>query len=110
MAALVTAPGVEALSWAIEHVDVGGRVHAFAGSPGGAPIDANLVHYRHLRLVGSTGSTIDDYRRARDLASSGSVPLERLPSRTVSLDEIPGDPAGPPPRPPDAEGRGETVG
>ena len=89
VAALVTAPGVEALSWAIEHVDVGGRVHAFAGSPDGAPIDANLVHYRHLRLVGSTGSTVDDYRRARDLASSGTVPLERLPSRTVSLEEVP---------------------
>jgi L-iditol 2-dehydrogenase len=87
--ALVTAPGLEALSWAVEHVDVGGRVHAFAGSPGGAPIDANLVHYRHLRLMGSTGSTADDYRRARDLASSGSVPLERLPSRTVALDEVP---------------------
>ena len=89
VAAIVTAPGVEALSWAVEHVDVGGRVHAFAGSRDGAPIDANLVHYRHLRLVGSTGSTVDDYRRARDLASSGSVPLERLPSRTVSLDEVP---------------------
>ena len=89
VAALVTAPGVEALSWAVEHVEVGGRVHAFAGSPGGAPIDANLVHYRHLRLVGSTGSTVDDYGRARDLARSGSVPLERLPSRTVSLDEVP---------------------
>ena len=88
-AALVTAPGVEALSWAIDHVDVGGRVHAFAGTPGGASIDANLVHYRHLRLMGSTGSTVADYRRARDLARSGSVPLERLPSRMVALEEVP---------------------
>jgi NADPH2:quinone reductase len=88
-AALVTAPGVEALSWAIDHVDVGGRVHAFAGTPGGAPVDANLVHYRHLRLVGSTGSTVEDYRRARDLARSGAVPLDRMPSRTVALDEVP---------------------
>jgi L-iditol 2-dehydrogenase len=88
-AALVTAPGVEALSWAIDHVGVGGRVHAFAGSPGGAPVDANLVHYRHLRLVGSTGSTVVDYRGARDLARSGAVPLDRMPSRTVTLDEVP---------------------
>jgi threonine dehydrogenase-like Zn-dependent dehydrogenase len=88
-AALVTAPGVEALSWAIERVDVGGRVHAFAGTPGGAPVDANVVHYHHLRLVGSTGSTVEDYRRARDLAGSGSIPLERMPSRTVELDEVP---------------------
>jgi L-iditol 2-dehydrogenase len=88
-AALVTAPDVEALSWAIDHIDVGGRVHAFAGTPGGTPFDANIVHYRHLRLVGSTGSTVEDYRRARDLARSGAVPLDRMPSRTVSLDEVP---------------------
>ena len=88
-AALVTAPGVEALSWAIDHVDVGGRVHAFAGTPGGAPVDANVVHYRHLRLVGSTGSTVQDYRRARDLARSGAVPLSRMPSRTVAMDDVP---------------------
>lgn len=88
-AALVTVPSVEALSWALECVDVGGRVHAFAGVPGGAPIDANIVHYRHLRLVGSTGSTLADYRRARDMAASGSIPLERLPSRTIALEEIP---------------------
>jgi L-iditol 2-dehydrogenase len=87
--ALVTAPGVEALSWAIDHVDVGGRVHAFAGTPGGAPVDANVVHYRHLRLVGSTGSTLEDYRRARDLARSGAVPFDRMPSRTGALEEVP---------------------
>jgi L-iditol 2-dehydrogenase len=89
VAALVTVPSAEALSWALECVDVGGRVHAFAGVPGGAPIDANLVHYRHLRLVGSTGSTVADYRRARDMASSGAIPLERLPSRAIALEEVP---------------------
>ena len=88
-AALVTVPSVEALSWTLECVDVGGRVHAFAGVPGGAPIDANLVHYRHLRLVGSTGSTLADYRRARDMAASGAIPLERLPSRAIALEEVP---------------------
>ena len=77
--------------------------------PGGAPIDANLVHYRHLRLVGSTGSTVADYRRARDLARSGSVPLERLPSRTVALEEVPQILLDPIPTP-DAADRGETVG
>jgi len=64
-------------------------VHAFAGTPGGAPVDANIVHYRHLRLVGSTGSTVEDYRRSRDRARSGAVPLDRMPARTVALDEVP---------------------
>jgi threonine dehydrogenase-like Zn-dependent dehydrogenase len=88
-ACLVTAPGAEALGWALERVGVGGRVHAFAGTPDGAFVDANLVHYRHLTLVGSSGSTIEDYRRARDLARSGDVPLARMPRWVVSLDEAP---------------------
>jgi L-iditol 2-dehydrogenase len=53
-------------------------------------VDANLVHYRHLTLVGSTGSTLRDYRRARDLALAGDVPLDRLPRATVPLERVPG--------------------
>jgi L-iditol 2-dehydrogenase len=87
--AVVTAPGAEPLAWALARVGVGGRVHAFAGTPGGAPVDANVVHYRHLTLVGSTGSTVADYRRARDLAASGAVPLDRLPRSTVPLEQAP---------------------
>jgi L-iditol 2-dehydrogenase len=87
--AIVTAPGAEPLAWALEEVAVGGTVHAFAGTPGGAPIDANVVHYRHLTLVGSTGSALTDYRRAVELASSGRIGLDRLPTATVGLDEVP---------------------
>jgi L-iditol 2-dehydrogenase len=87
--AVVTAPGAEPLAWALAKVAVGGRVHAFASTTGGAPVDANGVHYRHLTLVGSTGSTLGDYRRARDLAASGKVPLERLPRSTVPLERAP---------------------
>jgi L-iditol 2-dehydrogenase len=87
--AIVTAPGAEPLAWALEEVAVGGAVHAFAGTPGGAPVDANVVHYRHLRLVGSTGSARSDYRRAVELASEGRIRLESLPRTTVSLPEVP---------------------
>jgi L-iditol 2-dehydrogenase len=87
--AVVAAPGAEPLAWALAKVAVGGRVHAFAGTPDGAPVDANLVHYRHLTLMGSTGSTVGDYRRARDLVVSGEVPLDRLPRSTVPLERVP---------------------
>jgi L-iditol 2-dehydrogenase len=87
--AVVAAPGAEPLAWALAKVAVGGRVHAFASTQGGAPVDANLVHYRHLTLVGSTGSTVADYRRARDLAASGAVPLARLPRSSVPLERAP---------------------
>jgi len=87
--AIVTAPGAEPLRWALEHVAVGGRVHVFAGTPEGAPIDANLVHYRHLTLVGSTGSALADYERARALVAAERVPLARLPRTTLPLDGAP---------------------
>jgi L-iditol 2-dehydrogenase len=87
--AVVAAPGAEPLAWALATVAVGGRVHAFAGTPNGAPVDANLVHYRHLTLIGSTGSTVGDYRRARDLVASGEIPLARLPRSAVPLELAP---------------------
>lgn len=87
--ALVTAPGAEPLRQALELVSPGGTVHAFAGTPGGASIDANLVHYRHLTLIGSTGSRLGDYQAAHDLVASGAVPLDRMPHRTVTLEEVP---------------------
>jgi L-iditol 2-dehydrogenase len=88
--AVVAAPGAEALEWALRGVAPGGAVHAFAGSPGGAPVDVNLVHYRHLTLVGSTGSTLADYERARELAAVGAVRLDRLPRTRIGLDDVPG--------------------
>lgn len=87
--AVVAAPGAAALTWALDAVALGGRVHAFASTPGGTAVDANVVHYRHLTLVGSTGSTLRDYRRARDLAVAGEVPLGRLPRVTVPLQRVP---------------------
>lgn len=88
-AAVVTAPGAEPLAWALERVAVGGVVQAFASGPGGALVDANAVHYRHLTLVGSTGSRFQDYERARDLVTSGEIKLDRLPHRVVGLDGAP---------------------
>jgi threonine dehydrogenase-like Zn-dependent dehydrogenase len=70
-------------------VAVGGAVHAFAGTPGGADIDANAVHYRHLTLLGSTGSTVDDMRAAVELARSGMVRLGALPRATIGLADLP---------------------
>jgi L-iditol 2-dehydrogenase len=87
--AIVTAPGAEALGWALRRVDVGGVVHAFASTPTGASIEANAVHYRHLSFLGSTGSTLSDYRRAVELVANGRIDLGLMPSTTVSLDAAP---------------------
>ncbi|MGH2427805.1 MAG: zinc-dependent alcohol dehydrogenase [Candidatus Limnocylindria bacterium] len=86
---VVTAPGSEPLAWALAHVAEGGRVHVFAGSPDGAPVDANMVHYRHLDLVGSTGSGLVDYAAALELARSGVIDLARLPRTDIGLEDLP---------------------
>jgi L-iditol 2-dehydrogenase len=86
--ALVTAPGSEPLAWAGRRVGVGGAIHVFAGTPTGASVDANAVHYRHLRVVGSTGSTLRDYARARELVATGRIPLDRLPTVRVGLERV----------------------
>lgn len=75
--------------WALDRVDAGGQVHAFAGTPSGALIDANVVHYRHLSLVGSTGSTVGDYRRALAMARARTLPIDRMPRAEVALDAVP---------------------
>lgn len=82
--AVVTAPTSKALAFALDMVAVGGRVHSFAGMPEGGEIDANVVHYRHLTLTGSSGSRLDDYHRALELAGSGRIDLGRLPTRLLS--------------------------
>jgi L-iditol 2-dehydrogenase len=97
-AVVVTAPGAQALQWALDHVAVGGIVHAFAGTPGGAAIDANVVHYRHLTLVGSTGSTMADLRHALDLVRGHHIDIARLPRATIGLTDLPEVLVGEPPR------------
>jgi L-iditol 2-dehydrogenase len=87
--AVVAAPGGQALEWALREVAIGGTVHAFAGSPDAASVDGNVVHYRHLRLVGSTGSTLTDYVDARDLVATGVVRPERLPGPRIGLEDVP---------------------
>lgn len=88
--AVVTAPSDAALRDALERVDVGGAVHAFAGLPGEPSIDPNVVHYRHLRLAGTTGSDIADYERAHRLVASGRIDLSRLPVDVIGLADVPG--------------------
>ena len=55
------APGV--FTDALRLAALGGRVNYFAGLPSGrgeVTIDANLVHYRELRVTGSTANTTQD--------------------------------------------------
>jgi 2-desacetyl-2-hydroxyethyl bacteriochlorophyllide A dehydrogenase len=69
---------------------IGGRINFFAGLPKDRPslqIDANLVHYREIRLTGTTACSTADCRRAAALVSGGQVDLAPLVSQRFPLRE-----------------------
>lgn len=68
---------------------VGGRINFFGGLPAGSTItlDSNDVHYRELRITGTTANDTDDCRRALELATTGAIDLDRLVTARFSLDE-----------------------
>ncbi len=88
---VITAVSVPDLqTQAIELLATHGRVNFFGGLGKNVlvPIDTNLVHYKGLRLVGTTGSTNSDYYKCLALVAEGRANLARLVTKTFSLDEI----------------------
>jgi threonine dehydrogenase-like Zn-dependent dehydrogenase len=84
----VSVPDVQAQ--AVDLLATHGRVNFFAGLGKGVrvPVDTNRVHYKGLKLVGTTGSTHSDYQKSLTLVSEGRIKLDRLITATFSLDEI----------------------
>jgi L-iditol 2-dehydrogenase len=68
-----------------------GRVSLFGGLPQAAPtstIDANLVHYRELSLVGANGSSPAHNAAALELIASGAVPVTDLITHHLPLESV----------------------
>jgi L-iditol 2-dehydrogenase len=88
---IVAAPSHEANARALVLAAPGGRISWFAGLPKNRPtvcIDANLLHYKELRVTGTTACSTLDCRRAAAIVNSGRLDLEPLLTRRISLDEI----------------------
>lgn len=88
---VVAVPVREALEQAPEAAAVRGRINVFAGLPRGAPlpaVDTNAVHYRQLVLTGTTGSSVDQYRRTLGLVASGRLALSPLISSRMPLADV----------------------
>jgi L-iditol 2-dehydrogenase len=66
-----------------------GRISLFGGLPKESPVirlDANLVHYRELTLVGANGSSPADNAEALGLIASGAVPVADLITHRLPLE------------------------
>jgi L-iditol 2-dehydrogenase len=86
---IVTAVGApDAVATALELVEPGGRVLAFAGLPPddrSIALDMNDLHYRQLSIVGAFGGTPDTFRRAAAWLARTTLDLDRFTPERYDL-------------------------
>lgn len=67
-----------------------GRVNFFGGLKQGTrvEIETNVIHYKGLRVVGTTGSSNEDYFRSLRLVADGRIDVKAIVSHTFALTDI----------------------
>lgn len=85
--ALTCAPAPELQGQALACLARFGRLNFFSGLTRGtmAEIDTNKVHYWSLKLLGSTGSSLDDYARALALVEAGKIDVRAVVSHRFGM-------------------------
>ncbi len=75
---VIAAPAPTALAQSPEYMNMNGRLLFFAGLPAGkenVPVNANLIHYRQLRIQGCTKQSVSEYRLCQKLVNDKRIPL-----------------------------------
>jgi L-iditol 2-dehydrogenase len=88
---IIAAPSNRAQEQSVTLAARRGRINFFGGLPKTNPIialDANIVHYRELSIIGSYGSRPAHNRMALDLIASGQLRTEPLIGLELPLDRI----------------------
>ncbi len=88
-AVLVCIGFAEPVEEAQQYVAQGGVINMFGGLPkdSNVSIDAGLIHYQQVSLVGSFGFTHIQFRQAIELMATGRVDAERIITHTLPLEE-----------------------
>ncbi len=88
---IVAAPSHPAQEASLRLAAIGGRINFFGGLPKDQPtitFDSNLVHYKELRVTGTTACSTNDCWLAARLVNSSRVDLSRLVSARYPLREV----------------------
>ena len=88
---IVAAPAAQPQEQAAALVRKRGTVCLFASLPSGKSMlycDSRPIHYGELRIVGSSDSTAAHVERAVQLIAGGSLPMEKIVSHVLGLDDI----------------------
>ncbi|MDR1339557.1 MAG: alcohol dehydrogenase catalytic domain-containing protein [Prevotellaceae bacterium] len=90
-AVIIAAPAAAPQEQALELVRKQGSVMLFASLPPGKSmlnIDSRLIHYRELRVLGSSDSTPAHVRKAVEILSSDGFPAAAIVTHRLPLDGI----------------------
>ncbi len=81
----------EAVAMTYPLLSDGGVLNLFAGIPRGVrvPLDLTLLATRHLRLMGSSGSSMADMAHCLHLTAEGLLPVRRVLSAIAGLNALP---------------------
>lgn len=87
--AVTCAPAPELQGQAIDCLARFGRMNFFSGLTKGtkSEIDTNKVHYWSLKLLGSTGSSFNDYDRALHLVDTGKINVKDIISHEYGIND-----------------------
>lgn len=88
---IIAAPAHAAFAQAPAIAALGGRINFFGGLPKDRPeiaLDANLVHYKELRVTGTTACSTSDCWRAAAIVNSGRLDLAPLVQARFPLTRI----------------------
>ncbi len=76
---------------AIQVAKKGGRIAFFGGLPHGGSdvtIDTNLIHYKALTVIGTTGFAPRHHILSLDLIAAGKIPGEKLVTHVLPIEEF----------------------
>jgi len=88
---MLLASSVEAVALTYPLLTDGGVLNLFAGIPKGqkAPLDLTPLASRHMRVVGSSGSTMDDIAECLRLVAEGALPARKVIGAIAGLNALP---------------------
>lgn len=89
-AVIIAAAAPEAQSQSIDLAATGATINFFGTLPKAKEnvlINSNQVHYKNLKIVGTTGSTVINYCRTMELLISGKIELSKFISSRFKLEE-----------------------
>ncbi len=87
----VSAPAAQPQEQALDMVRKRGTVCLFASLPAGKSLlslDSRTIHYGEVRVVGTSDSTPGQVAKAVEMIAGGTLPVEKLASHVLGLDEI----------------------